>query len=238
MNKNFKIAFYTVCIGGDIAPEYHTKLFIDKNVDYYLFTDKDISIKNFKVIKITKKLENDNTRSARYIKVCGHPILSEYDYLIWMDSRLSPKFENGHKLIKEHLINHNSDIAFFKHYCRDCVYDEALDIINLKKDYKDMVENQMDKYKKNNYPEKNGLFETTFYIKNNKNIYIKNLMDEWWEEIKNFSRRDQLSINYLSFKNNINFSYMKKNRKHMNIRKNEYVTNVPNLCRKNNKVKY
>ena len=232
----YKTAFYTVCIGGDIAKEYIKNIFIDSNIDYYLFTDKDISVDNFKVIKIKKIDVNDCTRSARFIKICGHDVLKNYDYLIWMDCRFSPKFTNGKKMIKEHLINHNCSIVFFKHYKRNCVYQEAVEIINNKKDYTQLVNKQIQTYKNNNYPENNGLFETGFFIRNNKDSEIKNLMDNWWKEIQHFSRRDQLSINYLVWKYDIKYSIMKKQRKHMNIRKNCYLTSVPHLCRKYNKV--
>ena len=42
-------------------------------------------------------------------------------------------------------------------------------------------------------------------------------MEDWWLEIKHNSRRDQLSFNYIAWKNNFNFEYLKGD-----SRKNEY----------------
>ena len=33
-------------------------------------------------------------------------------------------------------------------------------------------------------------------------------MEDWWLEIKHNSRRDQLSFNYIAWKNNFNFKYL------------------------------
>ena len=33
-------------------------------------------------------------------------------------------------------------------------------------------------------------------------------MEDWWTEIKYGSKRDQLSFNYVAWKNSLNFNYM------------------------------
>lgn len=33
-------------------------------------------------------------------------------------------------------------------------------------------------------------------------------MENWWEEIKYNSKRDQLSFNYVAWKNSFNFNYL------------------------------
>ena len=242
-----KTAFYTACIDGQICNDYEKQMILSSNTDYYLFSDKEIYIKGFKTILIKKYIENDNVRSARYIKINPHKFFKYYDNSIWMDSRLSPKFVDSNIIINSHLSN-NCNIAFFKHYCRNCVYEEANEIIESKKDYQNIVNLQMEKYRNDNYPSNNGLFETGFLIRDHNNPTIIDLMKKWWIEVENFSRRDQLSINYLINKNNmlsdiietytpIKYNYVyDDNGKHMNIRKNKYVTMVKHLCRKNNKI--
>ena len=42
-------------------------------------------------------------------------------------------------------------------------------------------------------------------------------MEDWWTEIKYGSRRDQLSFNYIAWKNNFKFNYLEGD-----SRKNEY----------------
>ena len=68
---------------------------------------------------------------------------------------------------------------------------------------------QMDRYKKEGFPENYGLLQSNILLrKHNKQDCIK-LMEEWFNEIKNGSHRDQLSFNYVSWKNKeINIVYM------------------------------
>ena len=35
-------------------------------------------------------------------------------------------------------------------------------------------------------------------------------MEKWWEEIKNFSKRDQLSLNYVIWRTGIKIKYISK----------------------------
>ena len=89
---------------------------------------------------------------------------------------------------------------------RKCVYEEArfiqwLGDNNPKKKYKDnmdIIHTQVDRYRKEGYPENNGLARTTvMFMRHNKDD-VKQQMNTWWEEMKYGSRRDQISFNYTS----------------------------------------
>ena len=54
-------------------------------------------------------------------------------------------------------------------------------------------------------------------IRENNDLDIIKTMEDWWTEIKYNSRRDQLSFNYVTWKNNFKFSYLEGD-----SRKNEY----------------
>ena len=51
-------------------------------------------------------------------------------------------------------------------------------------------------------PQNYGLAETNILYRNHSQNII-NLMEEWWEMIKNYSKRDQLSFTYILWKNGI-----------------------------------
>ena len=66
------------------------------------------------------------------------------------------------------------------------------------------------RYKKENFPDNKGLIESCLLIrKHNENQCIK-IMNKWYNEIKNYSHRDQLSFNYIYWKNNIKIKYISK----------------------------
>ena len=45
------------------------------------------------------------------------------------------------------------------------------------------------------------------FRRHNENDCI-NAMEDWWSEIKYNSKRDQLSFNYIAWKNKLNFNYI------------------------------
>jgi hypothetical protein len=55
------------------------------------------------------------------------------------------------------------------------------------------------KYEREGFPKNQGLFSTGFIVRrNNKNV--ANFNEIWWDEVKNYSARDQLSQVYSAWK--------------------------------------
>ena len=79
------------------------------------------------------------------------------------------------------------------------------------------MHNQVSKYLKEGYPQNNGLATNPILLRKHNDINVIKTMEDWWLEIKHNSRRDQLSFNYIAWKNNFNFEYLKGD-----SRKNEY----------------
>ena len=75
----------------------------------------------------------------------------------------------------------------------------------------------MNLYQKNKYPKHNGLIESTVLIRNFKNKKLSKVMKNWFSEIKKYSYRDQLSFNYVAWKNKFDFKLLD-----MNVFDNEY----------------
>ena len=68
--------------------------------------------------------------------------------------------------------------------------------------------NQVKRYMEEGYPQDNGLTTNGIMFRNHKNPSIINLMEDWWLEIKHNSRRDQLSFDYIAWKNNFKIQYI------------------------------
>ena len=92
------------------------------------------------------------------------------------------------------------------HPDRNCVYQEAEAVIELKKDIKDIVSIQTNRYTDENYPKNNGMIASGILYRKHNNPVLKELMDEWWNEVKSMSRRDQLSFNYVCWKRDFQYS--------------------------------
>jgi len=219
-----KIVVYTAIFGGKdnlIEPDY-----IPEGCNFVCFTDQDFVSDVWEIRKSKPEFE-DPVRSAKIYKVLPHKFLSNYDVSIWVDGNLLVRGDVN-KLVKRYLENIN--LAIFSHNqhkkrwkklfwikntedCRDCVYDEAEYLLRIEKEgkYKDnpeIIREQIKRYKSENYPEHKGLIVGMIILRRHNESDVIQTMEMWWNEIRNGSRRDQLSFNYVARKNKLNFVYM------------------------------
>ena len=109
----------------------------------------------------------------------------------------------------------------------DCIYEEAENLLRLHsigrhKDDPELIKKQVSGYKKEGYPKHNGLAVTQVLIRKHMEYDVIETMERWWNEIKNNSRRDQLSFNYAAWKTGLEFSYLPGD-----SRNNEWVDYLP-----------
>ena len=208
-----RIAVYT-CITGNYDSLLEPLIHPD-NIDYYVITDMNID-KNSKWIKIDinkfeelKKL--DNTRKARYAKTHPHMFFGEYEYSIWVDSNFRIVSDLS-KFIK----NTNSTVPFASHWhpYRNCIYTESIACKMRKKDDEKIINNQIDFYRKDGMPDNFGLIETNMIVRKHMDEKCIKIMEEWWNNIIQWSKRDQLSLPYVIWKNGYtmkDFGFIGKN---------------------------
>jgi hypothetical protein len=214
-----KIAIITSIYGGyDILKEQ--KINDRKSVDWYCFTDKDLS-KNKGWVIITKpyhteefneyynKLKKQNIKhynmmSAKYYKIKSHniDILQSYDYYIWIDGSIFLQ-KNFIKNINKIIDKNENDVINFEHSARNNLKSEYLHSINMSK-YKHIdFYKQYNEYIKNGFPDNVGLFENTIIIRKNKKE-INDAYDSWFEENMKHGFQDQISLPYIYWKYDIN----------------------------------
>lgn len=139
----------------------------------------------------------------------------EADYSIWVAGNVFLK-KTPKMIVKNLLKGH--DICLYHHHKRDCIYDEGEVIRRIKKDKEEVVDNHMQKYKKEGYPENNGLVETGIIIRKHSK-QMDRFNEAWFAELCTGSRRQQLSFNYVLSK----FPEINARILNENIRKGEYV---------------
>jgi hypothetical protein len=225
-----KIAIYTSIFGGydDLIDDQYQM----DGVDYICFTDRDLESETWKVIKSTP-IYNDPNRNAKKYKILPHRYLKDYDYSIWIDGNI--------KVISDIRALCNGDsYKVYDHMQvfdkRNCIYDEAQAILNFGKinsertpergikNWKDnpkLIVDQMNRYISDGYPKNNGLATNPIIVRNHNDSDVIAVMEDWWSEIKYNSKRDQLSFNYIVWKNQFNFVYLQGD-----SRNNEYFVSV------------
>ena len=206
--RNNKIAVYTAVANGYdkiTIPEE-----IDPDVDYYCFSDRKlIGPSPWRFLPLDYH-NVDSTRITRFYKM--HPFLyfSTYDYVIWIDANIQIRKNVLKKLIEVYKAGRNP-VAFTTHPERNCTYAEADVCKRSARDEGTVIDGQMDNYRKAGFPEFQGLCETGVYVTSPRDPLAQKVFGDWWREIENGSKRDQLSIMYVLWKNKTGFTPLFKN---------------------------
>jgi len=203
IEKN-KIVVYTAIYGGFIKLK---DAIASNGCDFVCFTDDPNLTSDTWEIRYVKGIYPHPRRCARMYKILPHKYFSEYECSLWVDGSHIPV--DAKNFIITHLSN--SDITLFKHYRRNCIYQELKACISLNLDNKDVMSAQIEKYKNDGYPVNNGLIASGVIARKHNEPNIIKAMEDWWEEIKNNSVRDQLSFNYIMHKHNLPYNAINGN---------------------------
>lgn len=198
-----KKIIYT-CISGqcDFMPVIQT--YYAKDWHYVCFTNnkKLLAMKRLGMWEIHKMQFNklDDTKNARWHKLHPDDLFPDSTESLWIDANLDILTDQLFKTIN----NKNSIMLIPKHNLRDCVFEEIKVLRKKRKENNDVLEKIKDYLIKNNMPENYGLNETNILYRKHHNPIIKKIMNEWWEMIENYSKRDQLSLSFILWHNKIN----------------------------------
>jgi hypothetical protein len=167
---------------------------IRPDVDYVCFTDQPAeTIPAPWQVYPLNKISKDPNRNAKQYKVLPHPVhpLRAYDINIWVDAnfKITTGFDSVLPLLKTY------DMVLFKHFERDCLYQEAEVCKAMGLDDPVLIDGQMARYRWFGFPEHYGMPECGTLIRR-ASFDSELLMNFWWREIEMGSRRDQLSFMY------------------------------------------
>lgn len=185
-----KFCVYTVITGGydKLLPIPH-----DEKCDFICFSDQTIpDTKGWKVIKINNK-KLDAISLSRHIKIMPHQYLDNYDFSLYIDGNIQI-ISNLSLLLST--IHEDTPIAIFKHLFRQNIYDEGEACIQQGKVAKVVMEKQLQKYKDDKTFIQNDMYEANVLFRHHKDPNTIKLMEYWWNEFVNHSKRDQISLPY------------------------------------------
>ncbi len=210
-NNKKKLVVYT-CITNDYDTlrDIPKSIFerISNSVEFVCFTDNpdlySIS-KTWKIREIPEDLVKLNkVKAQRILKVAPFRYVDDIaDISLWVDSNLAITGNPLDILSKCNL--KKFPLWTFKHPQRNCIYDEELAVVRLKKEKLDIAVSQIEKYMKDRYPIKNGLAETNMILRDNNDPLMKKMSYMWAKEIIDGSHRDQLSFNYCCWKTGLKY---------------------------------
>jgi len=235
MNKK---VIYTAIFGG--KDSLIDQINIPKDYDWVCFTDSDFKSDKCDVRKV-EPTDLDPVRAAKIYKVLPHKYFPDYEYSVWIDGNIFVK-KSPDKILEKYLKDAN--MSFFDHAkqkkrifklfwikdkkeARNCVYQEYDAIMefvkngNLKDD-PELVKKQIQRYREEEYPEHNGLIASMIMFRRHNEPDVIKTMEDWWNEIKNNSRRDQISFNYVAWKNKLKYNAIPEDSRHNKYFKHTY----------------
>ena len=200
-----KYVIYTAVVGN--YDEIKQPQVVDNRFDYILFSN-DIREKNVGIWQV-RPIPYHNpiqTKIARWVKTHPEELLDEYEASLWIDSNIIICSEIVYHQFIDHF-DKNTLVATMKHHRRSCVYDELFELLVCRAE-RERVVLKLGRYlRKNKYPQNNGLCETGVFYRRHNNENVACFDGLWWDCIKEYSRRDQFSVNFALWKTTLSYEY-------------------------------
>lgn len=195
-----KVIVYTAITGG--FDQLREPKIVDKNCRYVCFTDRSELKSSVWEIKKIDIENNDLNRTAKRYKILPHQYFPNYKWSIWIDGQLEI-IGDLRKMINTY--NHNSNLMCFLHPTRNCIRKEAEICKAFELDDIQIIDKQLDFIMKTGFKDNNELIAGGFLVRQHNEKDVIKLMEDWWDIINLGSKRDQLSFNYIAWKNKFFF---------------------------------
>lgn len=218
-----KVYIYTAIFGAyDNLKEQPPQ---NLDCEFLCFTDNpELRSKTWRIIQHEdERTAGMPTRMrARRLKIMNHELFSpparkwwpfpkadgetlRCDYSIWIDGSVRIKQET----FAEEMIGYlgRYGMAMFIHPDRDCIYDEA-EVCAQPEFIKNRglpLREQVEHYRSEGYPERNGLIATTVLARDMRRKELSKINRDWWQELLKWTNRDQLSLPYVLWKNHYGY---------------------------------
>ena len=190
--ENEKKCIFTVLVGDyDNLKEPEV---ITPGWDYICITDNPaLSSQNWSIILVENKKNLDMVRFSREYKILNHLVDSNYDISIYIDANV--RILGNLNQFLNISFNKKIDLAILYHPYHLGIKDEFEACLRRQLDNEEVIKRQQKKYEKENYRDHLNQVNNRLIIRRCNNLKVKYLMEDWWDEVNNFSFRDQLSFN-------------------------------------------
>lgn len=177
---------------------------VDPNVDYICFSDDPSLDSEIWTIRMVPH-DQDPAVANRRIKILTHNFLPDYTYSAYIDGniRVTRQIEG---LVKGVLSD--NDFAVYQHPNHDSIQEEAKACIRRKKGSSQRIMEQIEKYEAAGFPNKHPLSSNNILFRRHSSKDLIQTMEHWWSELKNESQRDQLSLPYVVWENDLDYKLL------------------------------
>lgn len=195
--ENAKIAVYGCITGGyDVVKQ---PIYVGDDTTYHIFTDSlngNTGIWKEHLIDCGEYISDAN----RYYKFHPFDVFQGYDFAIYTDGNV--KVLSDVSTICSIAEKSKTGIAMHRHHERECAYQEALACKYYKRGNFEKIQEQLQRFRDEGFPENFGLCEATVIVYDLKNPNARKITEQWWKEyLKSNTKRDQIPFPYILWKN-------------------------------------
>ena len=198
---------YTCITGGyDSVSRIACPSAVCLDCDYVCFTDSERDVKTGRIgvwsIRPLSFDRLDNTRNNRWHKTHPHLLFPEYEGSIYIDANIN--------ILKTEFVDTMRSsprkMAIPKHPLRNCIYDEYANAFAEFMDSPKAMWQELRMIRRSGMPRHYGLTENNILYRKHGDAEVIAIMEEWWDTISRYSRRDQLSLAWILWKHGISMS--------------------------------
>lgn len=199
-----KIAVYT-CVFGEYD-DIKDPLYVSDKCDYYIITDQKVSQNSiWEKIDIESIDELFNIKEAnmknRWVKMHPHKIFKEYEISIYIDASILAVCDLYPLSL---MLKKDSFLGIHLHPYREKIETEMAEIIACGKTRNpEGIKKQIEVYREAGYNNQLPLFEATVLVRRHNSKQCVKVMEEWWSHINLYEPRDQISLPFVLWKNNV-----------------------------------
>lgn len=200
MNKK---VIYTCLVGN--YDQLQQPLSIDDSYDYICFSNdiKEERVGIWQILPIPFQCK-DKARLSRYVKILPHRTLEDFEWSVWMDANIQITDKEFYTVLDNKIAE--GGIIYQVNHCFppcDCTYEEIkfAHLSNRSGLFKPFL--QYWHLKKERFPTHWGLFENNLILRKHNDVLVKKISEEWWAEFMTYTARDQFSLMYVYWNNNL-----------------------------------
>ena len=150
----------------------------ESGADFVCFTDDpDLTSETWRLILVEPRFPADLVRSARHLKIVGHPVLETYDETLWLDNTVE-LLVPPEEIFDDWLAD--ADLALPLHSYRASVVDEAEAVLELGRDDYVRVYEQMSVYARTAPAALEANPHWTGMLARRRVPMVREAMQDWW----------------------------------------------------------
>jgi hypothetical protein len=202
MSDKSKFAVYTAIFND--YDELMEPRVVEEQIDYICYTDNESLNSDTWEFRTLSSIDNPSLANRR-IKILPHKYIPDYQISVYIDGNILIRGEIT-PLIKKYLSS--ADMAVYPHPKRKRVQEEAEACVRANKANQGAINAQMEAYKSEGFPDSQQLSENRILFRRHNVEDIITTMEDWWVEVSTRVPRDQLSLMFVLWKNNISVVYI------------------------------